>query len=193
VDSIAELRGKKVAVGPAGSGVRLIAEHVLKAAGIDPKKDIEPLSDGIRTMPKLLQEGKIDAFFWSGGLPTSAVADLSTNLDIRLVEIGEDLVEKLHRQRGASRYYRAAVMPADAYPKAQDSAVQTIAVTNLLVTRVSADTELTERLTQTVIDSRDRIGGKVHAAQRVDLRTAIYTDPLDLHEGARRYYRSVKP
>lgn len=121
------------------------------------------------------------------------MADLSTSLDIRLVEIGEDLVEKLHRQRGASRYYRAAVMPADAYPKAQDSAVQTIAVTNLLVTRVSADTELTERLTQTVIDSRDRIGGKVHAAQRVDIRTAIYTDPLDLHEGARRYYRSVKP
>ncbi|GAB2977136.1 TAXI family TRAP transporter solute-binding subunit [Streptomyces pseudoechinosporeus] len=193
VDSIAELRGKKVAVGPAGSGVRLIAEHVLKAAGLDPEKDIEPLSDGIRTMPELLREGKIDAFFWSGGLPTSAVADLSTSLDIRLVEIGEELVEKLHQQRGASRYYRAAVMPADAYPKAQDSPVQTIAVTNLLVTRVGTDAELTERLTQTVIDSRDRIGGKVHAAQRVDLRTAIYTDPLDLHEGARRYYRSVKP
>jgi TRAP-type uncharacterized transport system substrate-binding protein len=44
-----------------------------------------------------------------------------------------------------------------------------------------------------VIDSRDRIGSEVHAAQLVDLRTAIYTDPLELHDGARRYYRSVKP
>jgi hypothetical protein len=44
-----------------------------------------------------------------------------------------------------------------------------------------------------VIDSRDRIGAHVHSAQLVDLRTAIYTDPLVLHEGARRYYRSVKP
>ncbi len=48
-------------------------------------------------------------------------------------------------------------------------------------------------MTRTVINSRDRIGEKVHAAQRVDLRTAIYTDPLDLDEGAGRYYRSVKP
>jgi TRAP-type uncharacterized transport system substrate-binding protein len=52
---------------------------------------------------------------------------------------------------------------------------------------------LTEKLTRAVIDSRDRIGAQVHAAQLVDLRTAIYTDPLELHEGARRYYRSVKP
>ena len=47
--------------------------------------------------------------------------------------------------------------------------------------------------TRTVIDSRDRIGREVHAAQLVDLRTAIYTDPLSLHEGAQRYYRSAKP
>lgn len=71
--------------------------------------------------------------------------------------------------------------------------MQTVAVANLLVTREDADAELTEEITRTVIDSRDRIGRKVHAAQLVDLRTAIYTDPLQLHEGARRYYRSVKP
>ena len=40
---------------------------------------------------------------------------------------------------------------------------------------------------------RDRIGARVHAAQLVDLRTAVFTDPLELHEGALRYYRSVKP
>jgi TRAP-type uncharacterized transport system substrate-binding protein len=44
-----------------------------------------------------------------------------------------------------------------------------------------------------VIDSRDGIGALVHAAQLVDLRTAVFTDPLELHEGAVRYYRSVKP
>jgi TRAP-type uncharacterized transport system substrate-binding protein len=71
--------------------------------------------------------------------------------------------------------------------------VQTLAVANFLITRDSSDARLTEELTRTVIDSRDRIGGQVHAAQLVDLRTAIYTDPLPLHEGARRYYRSVKP
>jgi TRAP transporter TAXI family solute receptor len=194
VDSIKELRDKRVAVGQPDSGVRLIAEHVLAAAGLDLEKDITPVPDGIGKMPELLMEGKIDAFFWSGGLPTSAVSDLSTNFDIRLVPIDEDLIEKLHEQGDESRYYRAAVMPADAYPKAQaGAAVPTVAVANLLMTRAGTDAKLTEGLTRTVIDSRDRIGGEVHAAQLVDLRTAIYTDPLDLHEGARRYYRSVKP
>ncbi len=194
VRSVADLKGRKVAVGPSGSGVRLIAEHVLTAAGIDPKKDITPLPDGIGTMPELLERHRIDAFFWSGGLPTSAVTQLSKHFAIRLVPIGSDLVAKLHRQGGASRYYRAAVMPADAYPDAeQGSSVPTLAVANLLITRADMNADLTEKLTRTVIDSRDRIGAQVHAAQLVDLRTAIYTDPLELHEGARRYYRSVKP
>ncbi|MET7698425.1 TAXI family TRAP transporter solute-binding subunit [Streptomyces sp. NPDC005485] len=194
VKSVADLRGKKVAVGPSGSGVRLIADHVLQAAGLDPKEDIVPLPDGIGTMPSLLKQHKIDAFFWSGGLPTSAVQKLSQSFKIKLVPIGSDLVEKLHQQGGASSYYRAAVMPADAYPKAQlGESVQTVAVANLLITREDSDPKLTEQLTRTVINSRDHIGAVVHAAQLVDLRTAVYTDPLQLHEGARRYYRSVKP
>ncbi|MFD4414171.1 TAXI family TRAP transporter solute-binding subunit [Streptomyces sp. NPDC058475] len=194
VRSVADLKGKKVAVGPSGSGVRLIANHVLQAAGLDPADDIEPRADGIATMPDLLEQHKIDAFFWSGGLPTSAVLELSKSYDIRLVPIGSDLIKKLHEQGGASRYYRAAVMPADAYPRAQrGSSVQTLAVANYLITREDADAKLTEQLTRTVIASRDHIGAQVHAAQLVDLRTAIYTDPLPLHEGARRYYRSIKP
>lgn len=188
-----DLRGKRVAVGQRGSGVRLITERVLKAAGLDPEKDLETVDLGIDRAPKELEEGRIDAFFWSGGLPTRSVRDLSKRHDVRLVDLGK-LVPELHRQGGASRYYRAAVMPADAYPEAQrNSAVSTLAVANLLVTTDRADPELTERLTRTVIDSRDHIGATVHAAQLVDLRTAIYTDPLELHEGARRYYRSVKP
>ncbi|KPI19884.1 TRAP transporter solute receptor, TAXI family [Actinobacteria bacterium OK074] len=194
VQSVADLKGLKVAVGPTGSGVRLIADHLLEAAGLDPDKDITPAPQSIADVPGLLKAHKIDAFVWSGGLTTSAITDLSESYDIRLVPIGTDLVEKLHEQGGASGYYRAAVMPADAYPDAQHgSSVQTIAVANLLVTRADVNADLTEQLTRTVIDSRDGIGRKVHAAQLVDLRTAIYTDPLRLHEGARRYYRSVKP
>ncbi|MFE9098196.1 TAXI family TRAP transporter solute-binding subunit [Streptomyces sp. NPDC007264] len=194
VQSVADLRGRKVAIGPGGSGVRLIAEHVLMAAGLDPHQDVTPVSDGIGAVPGLMEGRRIDAFFWSGGLPTGAVTELSKRFPIRLVPIGSDLVAKLHAQGGASRYYRAAVMPADAYPQAEHgSSVQTVAVANLLMTREDMNADLTEKLTRTVIDSRDGIGAQVHAAQLVDLRTALYTDPLELHEGARRYYRSVKP
>ncbi|NBM14123.1 TAXI family TRAP transporter solute-binding subunit [Streptomyces sp. GC420] len=188
----ADLRGKRVALGQANSGVKLIADRLLKAADIDPRKDIEPHLIGIDTMPKKLADGEIDAFFWSGGLPTDKVSKLSEEIPIRLVPLG-DLVSGLQSQRDTADY-RSAVIPADAYRNVAEAAeVSSVAVPNLLLTTDRTDENLTEGVTRTVIENRDSIGREVHAAQLVDLRTAIYTDPLELHKGAERYYRSVKP
>ncbi|MEV0641695.1 TAXI family TRAP transporter solute-binding subunit [Streptomyces sp. NPDC050619] len=193
IRSVADLRGKRVAIGLPQSGVRLIADRVLKAAGIDPEKDITPSSDGIDTGPNRLGH-QIDAFFWSGGLPTDGLKKLAEKSGFRFVPIGTDLITKLHDQGGATHYYRATNMPESAYPSIQHgSTVATLAVSNLLMTRKDMDPRLTEWVTRTVLKSRDGIGAHVHSAQLVDVRTAIYTDPLALHEGARRYYRSVKP
>ena len=87
VRSVADLRGKRVAVGQDGSGVRLLADRLLAAAGLDPLKDITPVPAGIDTMPELLRDKQIDAFFWSGGLPTTAVLKLSQAYPIRLVPL----------------------------------------------------------------------------------------------------------
>ncbi|MBQ0985479.1 TAXI family TRAP transporter solute-binding subunit [Streptomyces sp. F63] len=192
IGSARELRGRRVAIGQPGSGVSLITHRLLRAAGLDPDADITAVPVGIDKMPGMLREGRIDAFFWSGGLPTTAVADLADGFPIRLVQLG-DLVDELHRQGPDSWQYRSALMPADAYPEVQrGQPVKTVAVANLLVTTERTDPGLTEAITRTVIDSRDEIGRDVHAAQLVDLRTAVFTDPLELHEGAGRYYRSVK-
>ncbi|KUJ68587.1 hypothetical protein ACZ90_17020 [Streptomyces albus subsp. albus] len=193
VHSARDLRGLRVGVGEDRSGVQLITRRLLAAAGLD-LGDIRARRVGIDRMTRLLREGRLDAFFWSGGLPTTALQDLAGQLPVRLVQLG-DLAGPLHRQGERTRYYRAAVMPADAYPRMEQGgeAVKTIAVANLLVTTDRADARLTEQITRTVIRSRDRIGAVVHAAQRVDLRTAVFTDPLELHAGAARYYRSVKP
>jgi TRAP transporter TAXI family solute receptor len=194
IRTVADLRHKRVATGLPNSGVRLIANRVLRAAGIDPAKDITPMSDGIDTGPGRLRQGRIDAFFWSGGLPTRGLVELARTFRFRFVPIEAGLAEKLHSQGDAARYYRPTNMPESAYPSIQQGAtVPTIAVSNLLMTREDMDPRLTEWVTRTVIKSRDGIGAHVHSAQLVDLRTAIYTDPLTLHEGARRYYRSVKP
>ncbi len=193
IRTVEDLRGKRVAIGPPKSGVRLIANRVLEAAGIDPEKDIEPSSDGIDTGPGRLGHG-LDAFFWSGGLPTDGMRAVTEEGGLRFVPIDTDLVSKLHEQGGATRHYRATNMPESAYPGSQlGSAVPTMAVSNLLITRTDADPRITEWLTRIVLRSRDNIGAHVHSAQLVDVRTAIYTDPLRLHDGARRFYRSVKP
>ncbi|MEU2717286.1 TAXI family TRAP transporter solute-binding subunit [Streptomyces sp. NPDC007205] len=194
IRSIADLRHRRVATGLPDSGVRLIAERVLKAAGIDPRKDITPVADGIDTGPDRLAQHKIDAFFWSGGLPTKGLVTLAKKSGFKFVPIEGDLVTKLHGEGQAARYYRATNIPESAYPSVQQgSEIPTIAVSNVLMTRTDVDPRLTEWVTRTVIKSRDGIGAHVHSAQLVDLRTAIYTDPLPLQEGARRYYRSMKP
>ncbi|ALV52552.1 TAXI family TRAP transporter solute-binding subunit [Streptomyces althioticus] len=193
IRTVADLRGKRVAIGPPKSGVRLIADRVLRAAGIDPERDIVPSADGIDTGPGRLGHG-LDAFFWSGGLPTDGLKKYTEDSALRLVPIDASLIAKVHDQGGAARHYRATSIPESAYPGSQHgSAVPTMAVSNLLITRADADPRLTEWLTRVVLKSRDGIGAHVHSAQLVDVRTAIYTDPLRLHEGARRYYRSVKP
>jgi TRAP transporter TAXI family solute receptor len=192
VRSARDLRGLRVGVGQPGSGVNLIAQRLLRAAGLDPAKDLTTEPYGIDTAPAMLEQGKLDAFFWSGGLPTVAVTTLTEHFPVKLVQLG-DLIGPLHELGAAAKYYRAAAMPADAYPRMHEGAVPTIAVANLLITTVHENADVVQRVTQAVIDSRDRIGAVVHSAQQVDLRTAIYTDPLPLHEGARRYYQSVKP
>ncbi|MER5309544.1 TAXI family TRAP transporter solute-binding subunit [Streptomyces sp. NPDC002773] len=194
IQKVQDLRGLRVGVGQDGSGVRLIADRVLAAAGLTPVRDVKAVSAGINTMPGLLERGGLDAFFWSGGLPTQAVQELSERYEIRLLPLDTALVDRLHDVGDSTRHYRSALIPADAYAKAQDGQrIETLAVANLLVTTEEADTDLVEGFTRTVIRSRDRIGSQVHPAQLVDLRTAVYTEPLTLHEGARRYYRSVKP
>ncbi|MGW0604479.1 TAXI family TRAP transporter solute-binding subunit [Streptomyces sp. NPDC002640] len=194
VRRVADLEGLRVGTGPENSGVRLIAERVLEAAGLDPEHDIVPHRHGIDEGPDQLRKGRLDAFFWSGGIPTRGLVDLAEDFDYRFVPIDSRLVADLHRQDHSLDHYRTTTLPESAYRKAMNGRpVETLAVPNLLITRDDVDPELTEWVTRTVIDSRDEIGEVVHSAQLVDVRTAIDTHPVSLHAGALRYYRSVKP
>ncbi|HSA49769.1 MAG TPA: TAXI family TRAP transporter solute-binding subunit [Yinghuangia sp.] len=196
VRTVADLRGKRVGIGPPASGVQLIAHRILQTAGLDEHRDMVPAEDGIGDAAAKLRDGRIDAFFWSGGLPTEAVRALAEGTDIRFVPLGDvagTLRDRYHQ------VYREAVIPADAYqaggtlPGVRQE-VATVAVPNLLVTRADADPDLIRRVTGTVMGGREAIGREVHAAQLVDPRTAILTfPPLLLHEGARLWYRSAKP
>ncbi|MGA4544620.1 TAXI family TRAP transporter solute-binding subunit [Uniformispora flossi] len=189
VQKLEDLRGLRVVIGPPGSGVELIARRILATVGMDPERDLAPVRAGIGDAAAQLRDGQVDAFFWSGGLPTGAVSELTSATEIRFVPLG-DTAKRLREQFG--QVYREAVIPADAYAGGRE--VPTVAVPNLLVTRADADTGLIRRVTGVVMGNREAIGSEVHAAQLVDPRTAVFTDPpLMLHEGARLWYRSAKP
>ncbi|MEZ0089670.1 TAXI family TRAP transporter solute-binding subunit [Streptacidiphilus sp. EB129] len=201
IRTVADLRGKRVGTGQPNSGVALIADRVLRVSGIDPEgHQLTEVPVGIDEAPQQLREGKIDAFFWSGGLPTQAITALTAKAHVRLVPLGglatplDDLAAKEDPGARNTQIYRTSTIPVSAYPQTdKDEAVSTIAVANLMVTRDDVSMGLVQRVTESVIASRDEIGAYVHSAQLVDIRSAIYTDPLPLAEGARRYYVSVKP
>ena len=201
IRNVSDLRGKKVAIGQVDSGVALIAARIFQVSHLDPAKgDLTTVPLGIDAAPTQLSEGRIDAFFWSGGIPTSGVADLTDAFHVRLVPLGnlatalDTLASQADPEARNSQIYRSSTMPASAYQNTDpDRAVSTIAVANLMVTRADVPLGLVQRVTAAVIDSRDSIGKQVHSAQLVDIRSAIYTDPLPLAEGARRYYVSAKP
>jgi TRAP transporter TAXI family solute receptor len=186
VRTAADLRGHRVSVGQAGSGTELIARRVLAVLRLDPERDLSAAYLGIDDSVAALRAGRIDAFFWSGGLPTAGVVALARELPVRLVALG-DLVPRLRRY---SRTYRAATVPADTYPGVPE--VLTLAVPNYLVTRADTDPNLVYQLTRLLFAARDRIAGTVSLAGVLDARAAIETSPVALHPGAVRYYRDTK-
>ncbi len=101
ISTIAALRGRTVSTGAPGSGTEVIAVRLLRAAGLDPDRDVTRQGLGVSESVGALKDGKIAAFFWSGGLPTASVQDLahSPGMSLRLVPSGE-LLDTLRRDYG---------------------------------------------------------------------------------------------
>ncbi len=184
IETLEDLRGKTVSLGSPGSGTEVIALRVLEAAGIDPDADIERRGLGVSESVDAQRDGSIDAFFWSGGLPTGAVLDLATTADIRLLPTTEVLPE-MQEQYGD--VYQSAIIPADTYTGMEED-VETIGVPNYLVVNESMDEERAYEITKLLFEQKDALVEVHPEAKNLDLQTAQQVEPLELHPGAQRYY-----
>jgi uncharacterized protein len=184
ISSVEDLRGKRVSVGSPGSGTEVIALRVLEAAGLDPDDDLNRQQLGVGESVQAVKDGALDAFFWSGGVPTSAVTDLATSRELLLLPT-DQYVGKLKERYGD--FYAAAEIEAGGYDGIE-APVKVVAVPNYLVVNRSMDAELAYRLTKLLFDQKEALT-KVHpAARRLELETAPKVAPLELHPGAKRYY-----
>ena len=182
--SIANLAGRRVAIGEPGSGVTIIARRVLEAAKITVTESELGVADGMAA----LEQKKVDAVFWSGGIPTPSITAIARRTKLRLLPLGE-LAGTLRSTYGS--VYRPATIPPGRYPGTED--VATVASANLLVARADADPAMVTAVLSTIFDRRDAIGAAVPAANATDRRTAIWTGGLSLHPAAVRYYQRTKP
>jgi TRAP transporter TAXI family solute receptor len=182
--SVADLAGRRVAVNTPGSGTWLVAGRVLEAARIIVDQRDLGVDDGIAA----LEQKKVDAVIWSGGIPTPSIATAADRSRLRLLPL-DDLAGTLRARYGA--VYRPATIPPGRYRGTED--VVTLASANLLVARADADPAMVTAVLSTIFDQRDRIGEAVPAANATDRRTAIWTGTLDLHPAAIDFYRRTKP
>lgn len=187
VESVADLRGKRVSTGSPNSGTEVIAVRLLQAAGLDPDTDIKRQALGLPETVQAMKDGTIDALFWSGGLPTAGITDLTTSLKGKVTFLPlTDLLPKLQQQFGP--IYVGADIPAATY--GQSSPTPSIAVPNLLVVKADMDAQLAHDLTKLLFDRKAELE-KVHpSAKDIDLATAADTGNVPLHEGAKRFYSS---
>ncbi|GAA0360878.1 TAXI family TRAP transporter solute-binding subunit [Actinoallomurus spadix] len=183
--TIDDLRGRHVSVGAKGSGVEVVAQRALAAAGLT--GHLTPVRMGLDYAPAGLRSGLIDAFFWSGGLPTAGIAELAARLPIRLIPLG-GLAPEIRRRYGP--YYRTGTIPSGTYVNVDET--QTLALANFLAAPASFDDALAYRVTEILIRDRDALAAAVPSAELLDVRSAIQTDPVPLHPGALRYYRSIR-
>ena len=188
IRSVADLKGKTVSVGAPGSGTELIADRVLAAAGLDPRKDITRHSLGVSESVGAIKDGKLDAFFWSGGLPTAAIQDLAATPGISMSLLrSDDLLPVLQRDFGQG-LYSIAVIPSGTY-RGIDQDLGTVGVKNLLVASSSLDDDVVEAIARLLIEHKDALVAAHPEARHLAKPTAFDGTPAPYHPGALRYYK----
>jgi hypothetical protein len=191
IERVRDLRGRIVSTGSPGSGTETIAFRVIEAAGLDPHRDLRRQGLGVGPSVDALKDGKIDAFFWSGGLPTAAVLDLASSPGRKLKLLpNDDILPALQARYGSSLYYQVTV-PREAYSGlAQD--VPVVGVSNLLVVDARMSEKLAYQITRALFQRKADLVAIHQEARNLNLESATVGSPVPFHPGAIEYYREQK-
>ena len=152
VEKIGDLKGKRVSTGSPGSATEVMAFRVIEAAGLDKDKDMRRERLGVAESVNAVKDGKIDAFFWVGGLPTAAVTDLGATPGLKLKLIDHaDVVGKMNQKYG--NLYAADVIKAGIYP-GQDKDNHIATVWNILIANAKMADQLAYDVVKTMFDKK---------------------------------------
>ena len=183
IKTVADLKGKNVSVGAAGSGVYFNAVDVLEAYGLDIDKDIKPTYQSFGDSVEALQDGKIDAAFIVAGAPTTAVTSLAATKKVYLVGFDDEHVLSLIAK---SPYYSMNVIKKDLYGTDED--VVTVAVGAVVIARDDVSEADVYNFLTGVFDNKDEIS-KAHAkGMELDLNFAASYTAVPYHAGAVKYF-----
>lgn len=180
IKSVADLKGKKVSVGAAGSGVYFNAMDVLGVYGMT-EDDIVANYQGFGESADSLTDGTIDAAFVVAGAPTNNVVSLATSKDVYLVSLDDAHIDQLIAK---SPYYTKVTIPADVY--GLDSDTTTVAVGAVVIARDDVSEDAVYNFVSTLFGNKDSLAhGK---AAELDLAVASSVTAVPYHPGAAKFF-----
>jgi TRAP transporter TAXI family solute receptor len=187
IKKMADLRGKHLSTGAPGSATEIMAFRLMEAAGLDKDKDVKRERLSVAESVNAIKDGKIDAFFWVGGIPTAGITDLAATPGTKMVLIDHaDLVPAMNKKYGP--LYVKDVIPAKSY-SGQDAANQIASVWNILVSNQSMSDKMAYEIVKTVFDKKAELV-QVHAeAKNFDYQYQNNNaSPIPFHPGAIKYF-----
>ena len=186
--SVADLKGKRVALDEPGSGTLINARLVLAAYGLK-ESDIRPEYIKPNQAGDKMKDGSLDAFFFTGGAPAGAIAELATSgSGIELLPIDGPQADSL---RASSPFFAVDSIAAETYKGV--AAVKTLAVGAQWVTSDKADTETVYQITKSLFsEATQKTLAAGHAKGKfITLKNAVQGVGIPYHAGAEKYYREA--
>jgi TRAP transporter TAXI family solute receptor len=188
INSMKDLKGKRVSTGSPGSATEVMAFRVIEGAGLDKDKDMKRERLGVAESVNALKDKKIDAFFWVGGLPTAAVTDLAATPGIKIKMIDHaETVAPMNKKYG--NLYVEDVIPKATYSGMQADNKQAT-VMNILVANENMSDETAYNIVKTIFDKRDDMIAVHKEAMNFKLENQkAAATPVPFHPGALKYFK----
>ena len=182
--SIADLKGKRVSLGPPDSGTAATAKTVLQAYGLSPT-DIEANYYPPGQASDLFEAGELDAFFVLGGLPDTVVSDLAARVSLRFLPINGTAREDL---TSFYPFFKSARIDSGVYPNV--GFTPTVGINTQWIISADADEALVYGLTEALWHERNRMLLEAGHAEgkEIMLESALEHIAIPLHPGAKRFY-----
>ncbi|MEV8441506.1 TAXI family TRAP transporter solute-binding subunit [Actinosynnema sp. NPDC051121] len=180
IDSVADMRGKRISTGSPKSGTEVIANRLLTAAGLNPETDVQAQRLDLAKTADGMKDGSIDGLVWSGGLPTAQITDITTSLKGQVKFI--DITPQLDALKKINQVYDRGVIPAATYGQPAD--VPTVAVPNVLLVRADFPEGDACAVTKLIFEKKSDLEAVHPAAKDIVKEKAGLTDPVPLHPGS---------
>ena len=185
--NVEDLKGLKMAVGPAGSGTVGLTQKVLAAAGLDIDKDIKRQSDSFGDAAAKMQDGHIDAACNVLAVPASSIIEMATVMDLAYVDISDEILATIQADEP---YFVRKVIPAGTY-KDQAEDINTITCKAALYCRADLDEETVYQITKAMYETNDVVAAAHTTGKEIQLEGALEGITTPIHAGAARYYQEM--